>query len=255
MPEGGDVEVAGAGVVEDFGAGVEGGAGGEDVVDEDVASGGVEVGARAEGEGAAHVAFAFGAVEASLGGGFLEAEEEFREAGGGGLGGEGFGEETGLVKAAPAEAFFVEGNGDEGGAVHEVEEAVRMAGERAEVGLEVEAAAVFEFMEKVAGDATEDEAGATFVVLGVEVEAVGAAARAFDFAEEGPAAGVAVGCFGEGDFCEARGAEVQQGAFLDKAVAGDAPARKQDVEAGAAGGPQAGSEDFTQGRHALRRNA
>jgi hypothetical protein len=117
----------------------------------------------------------------------------------------------------------------------------------------MEALAVFELVQENAGDAAHDEAGAPFLELRVEIHAVRAAPGAFHFAEKRPAAGVAVGFVREVDFRKAGGTEVKQGAFLDQPAAADTPAREQDIEAGAAGGPQAWGKECAQGGHAAKR--
>jgi hypothetical protein len=105
--------LGGAFLFEDGGAGVGGGAGGEDIVDEeDGSAGGVACGAPAEVEGGFEIEEPVFAAEGGLGGGVAEAAEGVDD-GEAGEGAEGVGEFSGLVEFAFAEAARVEGDWDE----------------------------------------------------------------------------------------------------------------------------------------------
>jgi hypothetical protein len=163
-------------VFEDGGAGVGGGACGEDIIDEeDGSAGGVAGGAPAEVEGGFEIEEPVFAAEGGLGGSVAETAEGVDD-GEAGEGAEGVGEFCGLVEFAFAEAARVERDGDKdpvltGGDARVVEGVEEERGEREAEG---DAAAVLEVVDGGADGAAAHEGGdGEGVVLGL-AHAVGA---------------------------------------------------------------------------------
>lgn len=226
--------------MQDAGALLGGGAGGEDVVDkEDAAAANSVVGA--EGEGAAKVAQASVAIEPGLGEGVAAAAEGVLGGDAGGAG-EFDGEFAALIVTAKHFPPWVEGDGDEepvGGEIGEVDEAFvsqGLAEEGGEEAAELKVAFVFESVDEVTNEAFGTVAGGGEVEFEVAVLAVPAAEVVGEIAGVGLSAVGTVGRFNKGKAVLAGAAQPgveARGGWL-RAIQGDvaaeAEAGEKDVE-------------------------